>query len=180
MNPHLTRIPMIYRICLFFACLLAITGCQDTDLYLATEAGIDAVQAITLSDRDVHRLAQEAARLTDSKNRLAAPASDYAGRLERLAGRHLEADDYGAAFLQQHAYGPEHAVSALRKLATLGNDHSFLASHPAPGDRADRLEKGVPIPAETSSFLEKSLIRLKLFISSLYEHMKAFLSGVGF
>lgn len=279
---------MIYRACILFFCLLAISGCQDTDLYLATEAGIDAVQAVTLSDRDVQRLAEEAARLTDSKNRLAAPSSDYAKRLERIAGRHLEADgfrftckvylspeingfamadgtiriysglmdmmtdgelrfvlghemghvvrkhirkkmqmayaasalrkgiasqgntagaiaasqlggftemlvnaqfsqqeereadDYGATFLKQHAYGPEHAVSALRKLATLGNDHSFLASHPAPGDRADRLEKGVPIPAETSSFLEQSLARLKQLASFLYEQIITLLSGMGF
>ena len=279
---------MISRACILFFCLLAISGCQDTDLYLATEAGLDAVQAVTLSDRDVQRLAQEAARLTDSKNRLAAPSSDYAGRLERIAGRHLEADglrftckvylspeinafamadgtiriysglmdmmtdgelrfvlghemghvvrkhirkkmqmayaasalrkgiasqgntagaiaasqlggftemlvnaqfsqqeereadDYGAAFLRQHAYGADHAVSALRKLATLGNDHSFLASHPAPGARADRLEKGGAVSPETSSFFEQSLTRLKRLVVSLYEYVQTLLSDMGF
>jgi len=34
----------------------------------------------------------------------------------------------------------EDAVSALKKLATLGNNHSLLSSHPAPGERANRLQ----------------------------------------
>lgn len=279
---------MTSRACLLLACLLAISGCQDTDLHLVTEAGRDAVQAATLSDQDVQRFAQQAARLSDSKNRLAEQGSDYARRLERLVGQHLEtdgfrftcrvylspeinafamadgtiriysglmdmmndgelrfvighemghvvrrhirkkmqmayaasalrkgiasqgnpagaiaasqmggfteslvnaqfsqqeereADDYGSAFLQRHAYGPEHAVSALRKLATLGNDHSFLASHPAPGDRADRLEKGPSPPTETSHILDQALARIRLLVAPLYEQLKALLSGLGF
>ena len=92
-----------------------------------------------------------------------------------------EADDYGAAFLHRHGYGPEHAVSALRKLAALGNDHSFLASHPAPGDRADRLEKGPATPAETSQgFLARALARLRFLASFLHEQLKMLLSGMRF
>jgi putative metalloprotease len=51
-----------------------------------------------------------------------------------------EADDYGLNFLIMNEKNPVHAVSALRKLAILGDSHSFLSSHPAPGKRADRLE----------------------------------------
>ncbi|MDH5297889.1 MAG: M48 family metallopeptidase [Desulfobulbaceae bacterium] len=50
-----------------------------------------------------------------------------------------EADDFGLEFLRANGYPPESAASALRKLAALGNDHSFLASHPAPGKRAERI-----------------------------------------
>jgi metalloprotease len=49
------------------------------------------------------------------------------------------ADDYGLVFLQKTGAAPEAAISALRKLATLGNTHSFLSSHPAPDQRAERL-----------------------------------------
>jgi putative metalloprotease len=52
-----------------------------------------------------------------------------------------EADDYGVEYLQQKGYGQQPAISALLKLATLGNDHSFLSSHPAPEARAQRLRQ---------------------------------------
>ncbi len=51
-----------------------------------------------------------------------------------------EADDYGLEFLTRQEYDRQAAISALRKLATLGADHSFLSSHPAPEIRANRLE----------------------------------------
>jgi len=50
-----------------------------------------------------------------------------------------EADDYGLVFLKNTGHEPEAAISALKKLAALGNSHTFLSSHPAPGKRADRL-----------------------------------------
>ena len=280
---------MVYRACFLLACLLTLSGCENTDLQLATEAGIDAVQAVTLSDQDVQQLAQQAARLSDNKNRLAESTSNYARRLEHLAGQHLEADgfrftcrvylspevnafamadgtiriysglmdmmddgelrfvighemghvvrnhirkklqlayaasalrkgiasqantagaiaasqlggfseslvnaqfsqqeereadDYGADFLQRLGYDRKPAVSALRKLATLSNDHSFLASHPAPGARADRLEKGTPASRETGQPLFGSIpARLRLMVEPLYAQLKAFLSELGF
>ncbi|RWX44130.1 putative metalloprotease [Candidatus Electrothrix aarhusensis] len=51
-----------------------------------------------------------------------------------------EADDYSLAFMKEKGYAPQAAVSALKKLATLNNKHSFLSSHPAPGMRAERLQ----------------------------------------
>ena len=51
-----------------------------------------------------------------------------------------EADDYGFAFLKQEKVNPQDAVSALKKMARLGQDHSFLSSHPDPEKRAERLQ----------------------------------------
>lgn len=59
-----------------------------------------------------------------------------------------EADDFGLKFLKKHGYPPKSAVSALQKLATLGNNHSFLASHPAPGQRAKRLTARLANPPQ--------------------------------
>jgi putative metalloprotease len=50
-----------------------------------------------------------------------------------------EADDYGVLYMIKKGYGRQPAISALTKLAALGNDHSFLSSHPAPEDKARRL-----------------------------------------
>lgn len=53
-----------------------------------------------------------------------------------------DADAYAVEFLKRHNYKLDAAPSALRKLAALyGNDSSVLSSHPAAGDRADKVEK---------------------------------------
>jgi putative metalloprotease len=51
-----------------------------------------------------------------------------------------EADDYGLAFLKREEVKPEDAVSALKKIAQLGKEHSFFSSHPDPDKRAERLQ----------------------------------------
>lgn len=71
--------------------------------------------------------------------------SQFGGFAEKLLNAQFsqheerEADDYGLGFLEKIGYEPKSAVSALRKLATLGANHTFLSSHPAPGKRAERL-----------------------------------------
>jgi putative metalloprotease len=50
-----------------------------------------------------------------------------------------EADDCGLAFMKSRGLNGEAAVTALQKLATLGRNHHFLSSHPAPAKRAERL-----------------------------------------
>lgn len=56
-----------------------------------------------------------------------------------------QADDYGFEFMKRNGYDPKSAVSAMRKIETrYGNNRSVLASHPASGDRADRMEKQLP------------------------------------
>lgn len=53
-----------------------------------------------------------------------------------------DADQYALEMMKLNSYDPGAAVSALRKLEKMfGNDSSVFASHPAPGDRADALEK---------------------------------------
>lgn len=52
-----------------------------------------------------------------------------------------DADAYSLEFMKRHSYNPKAAVSALRKLQEIGgNDHSLFSSHPASGDRADKIE----------------------------------------
>jgi putative metalloprotease len=71
--------------------------------------------------------------------------SSLGGFLERFVSARFSqeeekaADDHALAFMQRHGYDPFQAVSALNKLAGLGKNHSFLSSHPAPGERAKRL-----------------------------------------
>lgn len=53
-----------------------------------------------------------------------------------------QADDYGLAFNKKHKYNPKGAVTALEKLALMGNGEAdFFSSHPAPADRAKRLKE---------------------------------------
>ncbi|MCG8636228.1 MAG: M48 family metalloprotease [Desulfobacterales bacterium] len=67
-----------------FILFFLLTGCEDTNVRLATEAGIDAVRAVTLSDGDVRILARQAAGEADRQHRIAGPGSHYGRRLERL------------------------------------------------------------------------------------------------
>lgn len=74
-------------------CLSLLTGsCEDVDLMRATEAGIDAIKAATLSDGAVRELAMEAARYSDSRNTLAPDHSRYSRRLQALTAGHVQKD----------------------------------------------------------------------------------------
>ena len=232
-------------LCLFS---LFFAGCENTDIQTATDAGLDAVKAITLSDKEVLELAEQSARYSDQKHSLAPEGNRYSIRLRRIVGDHgkegdllfnygvylspqvnafamangtirlysglmdllsdgelrfvighemghivknhirkkirlayaasavrkgiasqknmagelarslfggvaeslmnaqfsqleeKEADDYGLTFLKREKQKPQEAVSALKKLAGLGKNHSFLSSHPDPEKRALRLQ----------------------------------------
>jgi putative metalloprotease len=76
-----------------FVCFLCLNGCEETDLQMATEAGIDAVRAIILTDKAVQELSEQSTKYADSKNRIAAADNKYARRLQRLVGEHLEEDE---------------------------------------------------------------------------------------
>lgn len=55
-----------------------------------------------------------------------------------------DADMYALRFMKSNKYDPKACVSALRKLEKMyGNDKSLFSSHPAPGDRAEALEKNI-------------------------------------
>ncbi len=271
-------------VCFF---MLFLPGCENTDIQTATEAGIEAVKALTLSDKDVLELAEQSARYSDKKNSLALPANKYAVRLRRIVGKtaqegnltfnygvylsptvnafamangtirlysglmdrlnddelrfvighemghvaknHLrkkirlayaasavrkgvasqknlsgeiarsllgdlaeslmnaqfsqleekEADDYGLTFLQRKKIDPRQALSALRKLARLGRDHSFLSSHPDPEKRAERLQaqlagKAVSIEEQQQNWLARIKSFLKNTFPSFYPYFEKF------
>ncbi|WP_339136812.1 MAG: M48 family metallopeptidase [Candidatus Electrothrix sp. GW3-4] len=262
----------MHNIILLLLCLLSLctVGCdENTDMRLATEAGIDAVRAVALTDKAVQRMAVRSSAYADSKQRVAPATSKYARRLQRLVGDHYqtgeltfnykvylaqevnafamadgtirvysglmdmftddelrfvighemghvamkhihkklriayassavrkaiaatdstageiarsqlggfvkvllgaqfsqleekEADDYSLIFMREQGYAAQAAVTALKKLATLGNNHSFLSSHPAPGKRAERLQqqlegKAVSIADQKKGLWEKT------------------------
>lgn len=272
--------------------LLGLTGCEDTDVRMAAEAGLDAARAVTLSDESVRQLALQAAQFADGRQRVAGPGDPYASRLQRLVGDHRqegtlrfnykvyladevnafamadgtiriysglmdllddgelrfvighemghvagnhirkkiqmayaasavrkgiaslnstvgelarsqlgaftellmgaqfsqleekEADDYSLAFLQGKGYATKDAVTALRKLAALGDDHSFLASHPAPGKRAERMElqlagKAVPIDESRRNLLGRLTAWLEGQFPGLYDRLRDFFPWLG-
>ncbi len=252
---------------IIFSSFLILSGCENTDIGLATDAGIDIYKAATLNDDDVKLLAAKASAQADKKNRIAPLKNHYSTRLNRLIKAHYqtdgyifnykvyisdqinafamadgtirvysglmdmlddsellfvmghemghvvenhikkkimlayagsalrkgiasqnndagtiarsvlggileqllnaqfsqqeerEADDYGITFLKNQGYDRMSAVSALHKLATLGNNHSFLASHPAPGIRAKRLQNQInsPFKAEKRSLFDRTM-----------------------
>ena len=276
------------RLAIFcLALLLLLTACEDTDIRLAAEAGLDAVTAVTLSDQAVQELARQSAAYADSEHVLAPADSEYGKRLRRLVGDHRQengvgfnyavyladevnafamadgtirlysglmdmlsdgelrfvvghemghvvkehlrhqmqlaygasalrkglasqnnplgdlarsqlggfvellmkaqfsqleekvADDYGLAFLRQKQYDSRDAVTALRKLATLGSGHTFLSTHPDPAQRAERLElqlqgKAVPVEVAGQNLLE----RVRSFVRELLPLLAAWLQTI--
>lgn len=74
--------------------------------------------------------------------------SSLAGLAEKLVhaqfsqSQEHEADQYSLGFMKKNGYDTKAAISALRKLEQMfGNQSSAFSSHPAPGARAEALEK---------------------------------------
>lgn len=271
--------------------LLFFAGCDNVDLLLVTDAGVDAVKAVTLSDEAVQEMAKKSSAYADGRQSVALPENTHAKRLKRLVGDHhqegeidfnyrvyldnevnafamadgtirlysglmdmlddeelrfvighemghvalkhihkqlrlayassaarkaiasvdsaagdiarsqlggfvqllmgaqfsqieeKEADDYGLKFLKEKGYDPQAAVLALNKLAALGNDHSFLSSHPAPGSRAKRLTlqlagKASGIEEQKQGLFQKSkqlLILVHAKLQSIIQWLRSFL-----
>ena len=63
---------MKYLFLAFCSCTFLLSGCENTDFQTATEAGMDAVKALTFSDRDAQALAAQTAQYSDQKK----PACD--------------------------------------------------------------------------------------------------------
>ena len=74
-------------ICFFFL----LTGCENTDVTTAVDAGRDAVKAITLSDQGVHDIAAKSAQLADKQHVVAPPNNKYAKRLNGLVTQQFQA-----------------------------------------------------------------------------------------
>lgn len=71
-----------------FFIILFLASCENTDIWLATEAGLDAVTAISLSDEAVQELAEKSASFIDQEQTIAPPDNPYAKRLHQLVGKH--------------------------------------------------------------------------------------------
>ncbi|WP_244183017.1 M48 family metalloprotease [Vreelandella songnenensis] len=91
--------------------------------------------------------AREAAAASGSSTAAVLSSSELGELGEKLINAQFsqrqenEADDYAIELLKEHDMDVEASISALRKLeAKYGNDSSFFSSHPASGDRANRLE----------------------------------------
>ena len=74
--------------------VVLLTGCENTDMQLATEAGVDAIKAVTLSDQDVVELAGKSSTLMDNEHAVAPAENQYAKRLRSLVGDLYEQDGY--------------------------------------------------------------------------------------
>jgi metalloprotease len=80
-----------------------------------------------------------------------------------------QADQYGAAFLQGKGHETSAAVSALKKLAALAKQHTFLSSHPHPEARAKRLLRGeTSESADQVSLLERLTEYGKMIVAGLF------------
>jgi Zn-dependent protease with chaperone function len=112
---------------------LLLTGCEDADIGMATQAGIEAVKAVTLDNEELlfvvgHEMGHVVDDHIKKKIRLA-----YAGSAVRKA------------------------------IASQRNDHAFLSSHPAPEARAERLRETAQTPgkAKKPSLLGRVIAWLK-------------------
>jgi putative metalloprotease len=92
-----------------------------------------------------------------------------------------EADDYSLGFLKRESFEPRDALGALRKIATLGGNHSFLSSHPDPTLRANRLQAQLYVKAagvaESQSFISGVIGLAKGYVLTLYNEIKILIPG---
>jgi len=78
----------------YFALLLCfvfmLSGCENTDVTTAADAGRDAIKAFTLSDQGVQDIAKKSAQLADKKHRVAPSNNKYAKRLNGLVAQQFQ------------------------------------------------------------------------------------------
>lgn len=91
-----------------------------------------------------------------------------------------EADDYGFDFLKKEKCNPQDGVTALKKIAMLGRDHSFLSSHPDPEKRAGRLQAQLDGKASSKEENRQNiLVKVKAFLEdrfpSIYKQLSKFI-----
>jgi metalloprotease len=73
---------------------IGLSGCENTDLQLAAESGVDAIKAVTLTDEAVAELSRQSAEYMDSRQTIPPADSSYARRLHALVGDHYEPDGF--------------------------------------------------------------------------------------
>ncbi len=78
----------------YFALLLCfvfmLSGCENTDVTTAADAGRDAIKALTLSDQGVQDIAKKSAQLADKKHVVAPSNNKYAKRLNGLVAQQFQ------------------------------------------------------------------------------------------
>lgn len=80
--------PSYFAIWICFVFLLS--GCENTDVTTAVDAGRDAVKAITLSDQAVHEIATKSAQFADKQHVVAPANNKYAKRLNGLVAQQFQ------------------------------------------------------------------------------------------
>ena len=80
--------PSYFVILICFVFLLS--GCENTDVKTAFDAGRDAVKAISLSDQGVHEIAVQSAQLSDKQHVVAPANNKYAKRLNGLVAQKFQ------------------------------------------------------------------------------------------
>ena len=80
------------RYLLVFLSLIFLSGCEDTNVLVMTDAAADAVTALRLKDDDVNSLAQRAADVSDRRHQVASDGNPYAVRLRRLLADYSKRD----------------------------------------------------------------------------------------
>lgn len=88
MKGRVSIMPSYFAILICFVLLLS--GCENTDVMTAVDAGRDAVKAITLSDQDVYDIAAKSAQLADKKHVVAPLDNKYAKRLNGLVAQQYQ------------------------------------------------------------------------------------------
>lgn len=73
---------------------LLLVSCENTDVFMMTDAATDAATAITLTDEDVRKLARHAAQTADGDHQVAPSGNPYDTRLRRLVARYAEKDGF--------------------------------------------------------------------------------------
>jgi metalloprotease len=91
---QLIRRKRFFRILLLLGLSAVLTGCENTDMQLATEAGVDAYKAVTLSDQAVAELARKSSAFMDGEHSVAPRENHYSRRLRSLVGELHEQDGY--------------------------------------------------------------------------------------
>ena len=80
--------PSYFAVCLCLVFMLS--GCENTDVTTAVDAGRDAVKALTLSDQGVQDIAKISAQLADKQHAVAPTNNKYAKRLNGLVTQQFQ------------------------------------------------------------------------------------------
>lgn len=86
-----------------------------------------------------------------------------------------QADQYGAEFLIIEGYDTSAAISALKKLAVLAKQHTFLSSHPDPETRAMLLLAGDNDSKDQGSFFSTLYERGETIVVELLGQVRSLL-----